>query len=281
MRSILGHLAVAIAGVVSFSLTVAAIVMVQHYMGFNFFTLSFWLIFPVGAMLSGAAAASGYYFASLALHTRPNWFMLVQVLVVAAAAMVTIYYLEYATMSLDGVRVSNLVSFVDYVQIYLTTQEITVGRSQTGTGEVGDFGYALAGIQFLGFIAGGLFVWLMLRAQPVCSDCGKYVRTLVKRTQQFSTQDEFTAAYDTLFKHPVASPGFNQALRWSPRPAGQAATAGVIQTTSTLKGCPHCGRQQIHQAVTVMSGKGEWKDVAAFNRAVTIPLGTDLRPSFQ
>lgn len=282
MKNVFGHVAVAIAGFLSFGLTVALVVLIERFTGFNLFTLSFWLIVPVGALLTGAAAACGYYYASLLFHTRPGWFMLVEVVLVAAAAMVAIYYAEYATLTLeDGTRASDLVSFVDYVQIYLTSMEMTIGRSQTNTGQVGDFGYVLAAIEFVGFILGGVFVWLLLRNQPVCTKCGRYVRNLVKRTQQFSTQEEFGQAYDTLFKHPVDSPGFGEVLRWSPRPKGQKAVAGTIQTTSTLKGCSHCGDQQVHQAVSVLNKKGEWADVPQFKRAVRIPEGVDLRPTFR
>jgi hypothetical protein len=168
------------------------------------------------------------------------------------------------------------------MQIYLTSMEMSIGRSMTSTGQaVGDFGYVLAGIQFIGFIVGGIFVWLMLRNQPVHEKCGRYLRNLVKREQQFSTQEDFSKAYDSLFAHPVDTPAFGDWLRWSPHPKGQAATQGVIQTISTLKGCPHCGDQQVHQVVSVVNNKGEWKEVPQLARAVHIPEGIDLRPAFR
>jgi ribosomal protein L32 len=282
MKNIAGHLGVAVAGLLSFALTVAIVAAIEHYTGFNLFTLSFWLIVPAGALITGAAAAAGFYYGSLLLHTRPTWFMLVEVVILAAAAMLTIYYIEYSTLYLDdGRRVADFLPFFEYMQIYLTTMEMTIGRAQTLTPEVGDFGYVLAAIQFVGFILGGIFVWLMLRQQAVCSKCGRYVRTLVKRTQLFSTQEEFTQGYDNLFANPVDTPEFGDWLRWSPRPKGQKLTQGNIQTVSTLKGCPHCGDQQIHQAVHVVNAKSEWAEVNALARAVRIPEGIDLRPAFR
>lgn len=282
MRNIAGHLAVAVCGLLSFAATVAIVVWVERFTGFNLFTLSVWLVLPAGALITGAAAASGYYFSSLLFHTRPTWVMLVQVVVVAAMSMVAIYYAEYATYTLeDGTRVADFVPFLDYLQVYVTSTEMFVGRGHVNTGKVGDFGYVLTGIEFLGFTAGGVFVWLMLRQQAVCVKCGRYVRNLAKRTQQFSTQEEFGQAYENLFAHAVDTPGFGDWLRWSPRPKDQAVAAGTIQTTSTLKGCPYCGDQQVHQQVSVMSGKGEWREVADFSRAVRIPEGVDLRPAFR
>lgn len=281
MRNMFGHVAVAASGLLSFTLTVVAVLLIERITAFNLFTLSFWLVLPVGAVLTGAAAAAGYYYASLFFHTRPTWFTLVQVIAVASLAMLAIYFAEYVTLTIDGFNVASVLSFPEYIHLYLTTMEMTVGRGQTNTGEVGEFGYFLAALQFLGFIIGGVFVWIMLRSHPVCIKCGRYVRNLVTRKQQFSTQEEFTQAYDSLFTHPVDTPGFGEWLRWSPRPAGQPAAIGAIQTTSTLRGCPFCGDQQVHQIVSVTNRKGEWEDVPAFTRSVSIPEGIDLRPAFR
>jgi hypothetical protein len=80
---------------------VVAVVVIERLTGFNLFTLSVWVVVPAGALITGAAAASGYYFGSLFFHTKPVWFLLVQMVIVAAVAQFAIYYAEYATMVLD------------------------------------------------------------------------------------------------------------------------------------------------------------------------------------
>jgi hypothetical protein len=86
----------------------------------------------------------------------PTWLDAVAMVVCAAVAMWLIYYLDYATMVLDdGRRVSSLVSFDKFFEIVTTKAHMRVGRAATDTGAVGDFGYVLAGVEFLGFLLEG------------------------------------------------------------------------------------------------------------------------------
>jgi hypothetical protein len=113
-------------------------------------------------MVTGAAAASGYYFGSLYFHRRPNWLLLIQMILIAGATQLLIYYLQYTTLVLDdGTKASDLVSFARYLDISLTSAHYRIGRgAQVDTGAVGDFGYWLAVIQCVGFLAGGLFIYV-------------------------------------------------------------------------------------------------------------------------
>ena len=94
------HLVVAIAGFSTFIATVVVIAVIERATGFNLFGLSVWLVIPVGAILTGFAAASGYYIASFWLHVRPNLMLFVQMIVVAAFAQVADYYVEYSMFML-------------------------------------------------------------------------------------------------------------------------------------------------------------------------------------
>lgn len=218
---------------------------------------------------------------SLFFHTRPTWFLLIEILVVAAVAQLAIYYGEYSTTVLDdGTPASAVIGFWDYLDLYIKSMHLRIGRGNTDTGAVGQFGYWLAVIQFVGFIVGGFAMWAALRNHPTCITCGRYLRKLIKKSQTFSTQDEFTQYYDQLFQHPVDTQGFVDLMRWQPRPAGQKLVQGVIMSESTLMGCPHCKTQLIAQEVKVM-GQREWKMVSELGRRVSIPNGVDLRPVFR
>ncbi|ANM02914.1 hypothetical protein AMC78_CH00773 [Rhizobium phaseoli] len=146
--------------------------MIKHFTGFDIFTLSFFVFIPAGALICGAAAASGYYFGALWLHIRPTFLILAQMLLVAAIAQVAIYYGEYRLLDLGERKMaSDVVSFKHYLDIY-PSSTLRVGRGAVDTGTVGSFGRVLALIQFLGFIVGGVFVYVMLRVYPVCEKCG-------------------------------------------------------------------------------------------------------------
>ena len=81
MRSIARSFGVAVCGLVTSILTALAIVAASRMTGFDLFTFSIWVVVPVGAALSGFAAASGYYFGSLYFHKRPDLFLLFQMVV--------------------------------------------------------------------------------------------------------------------------------------------------------------------------------------------------------
>lgn len=281
MRNIGGHLGVAALGLVTFALTVLVVTVVERLTTFNLFTFSVWVVVPVGAGICGAAAASGYYFGSLFFHTRPTWFLLVEILIVAAIAQLAIYYAEYSTLVLDdGTPAPQVIGFWDYLDVYIRSMHLRVGRGNTDTGEVGQFGYWLAAIQFVGFILGGAVVWLNLRNHPVCSNCGRYLRKLMKHSQRFSTQDELATYYDGLFQHSVDTQEFADLMHWSPRPFGSKVVKGVFTAETTLHGCPHCKEQVISQEVKIM-GDRDWQTLPKLTRAVRMPAGIDLRPVFR
>ncbi|ARQ08538.1 hypothetical protein NXC12_CH00446 [Rhizobium etli] len=277
LKNIVGNFGVSIFGIATFLLTVIAVVAVNQFTDFNFFTLSFFVVVPAGALLCGAAAASGYYFGSLLFHTRPTVLILIQILVVAAIAQFAIYYGEYRLLDLgNGRMASDVVSFSEYLDIYLSHTSLRVGRAGTNTGDIGDYGRILAFIQFLGFVVGGVSVWLMLRVYPVCEKCGRYLRTLAKKQQIFSTQEDFTRYYDNLFEVPVDGPHFAQLMKWQPG-KGDKIVKGTIQTQTTLRGCPNCHTQRISQEVKVCGDK-EFRDVPQLTRHIRIPDGIDLKP---
>src|SRR5665213_3340124 len=157
---------------------------------------------------------------------------------------------------------------------------LRVGRGNTDTGEVGQFGYWLAAIQFVGFILGGAVIWLNLRNHPVCSNCGRYLRTLMKRSQGFATQDELVTFYDGLFQHPVDTQEFADLMHWQPRLPKSKTVKGMFLAESTLHGCPHCKQQAISQEVKIM-GDRDWQTLPKLTRAVRMPDGIDMRPVFR
>ena len=270
------HLGVAAFGLISFGLVALAVIVVNRLTGFNVFSFSFWVFIPAGALLTGVAAASGYYFASLFLQTRPTWFLLVQILIVTAAAQLVIYYGEYRSLVLDdGTMASDAIGFWDYLDIYLRSMHLRAGHGgHIDTGEVGDFGYWLAVIDFIGFVLGGLFVFFMLQTYPSCWKCSRYLRKISKTGQMFSDHDLFAKHYDSLFQHPVDSKPFADLMRANPKIRKPALDTVLVG--SDLLGCTHCKTQLLTQKVQILSKKG-WKDIPKLTRQVRLPDGVDLR----
>ena len=273
MKTLAQALGVAACGLITSVLTALVVVAVSRMTGFDLFTLSVWVVVPVGAGITGFAAASGYYFGSLYFHKRAAWPLLVQMVVIAGATQVLIYYLGYATYVLDdGRRVADLLPFGRYLDISLTSAHYRIGRGATDTGEVGSFGYWLGAIQFIGFLAGGLFLYWYLRAQPVCEVCNLYLRPLAKRQKTFANAEAASPYYDTLFQYPVDGTDFAALIRTE---ANAKSEKGTYAIKTVLHGCPQCKTQLIEETVQVNNGR-DWVDLADLQRRVQIPAGVNL-----
>jgi hypothetical protein len=261
-------------GVATSLATAIAVAAVARLTSFNAFTFSIWLVVPVGALLTGFAAASGYYFGSHVLHQRPSWHTLVQMVVIAAATNVLIYYFEYATLVLDnGVRASQIVSFPTYMRVYLSNQEISVGPALQTHTSIGKFGYWLAGLDFLGFLAGAVCIYFWLIRSQFCKTCEKYLRKCAQRIRYFGSADDAGHYYDGLFSNPVDSDAFLRQAKIGSLKVVTGSNQMMIKTT--LLGCPKCKDQVWRDEVSGWNGK-EWKELSNLERLIAIPSGTDL-----
>lgn len=102
-------------GAASSLITAGFIFLVYRETGFNFFTLTFWVIVPIGAFFTGFAAASGYYLGAKLFNHKPDSIILINMVIVAGTTQFLIYYLEYSTMILDdGTKVKIFLDFPTY-----------------------------------------------------------------------------------------------------------------------------------------------------------------------
>jgi hypothetical protein len=280
MAYLLSMMGVAVCGLITSVLTALGVVVIENLTGLSIFTFSIWLVIPAGAIATGMAAASGYYFGSLYFHRRPNWFLLIQMIIIAGTTQLLIYYLEYTTLVLDnGVKASALVLFTKYLDISLTSAHYRVGRAgQVDTGEVGQFGYWLALIQFVGFLLGGFGIYVVLLSYPVCQNCQKYFRVLAKRTKHFNTSESFSVYYENIFRLPLDSNEFAAAV--SKEHKLSKIDKGTILLETKLHGCPSCKSEMIEDKVSVWNGR-EWKSANALGRRVALPDGVNLVPIFR
>jgi hypothetical protein len=279
MRRIIETGGVALAGLVTSLLTAGIVTLFDVWTNFNLFTFSIWVIVPAGAGFCGFAAASGYYLAAKYLHQRPTKILLLQMVVIAAFTQFLIYWLEYETLVVNGVRVATVVGFAQYLDITLTTAHMKMGRAlNADAGEVGSFGYWLAFFDFIGFIVGGAVVYFNLQSLPTCEPCGKYLRTALKKADSFGDSDEFGQYFDGVYANPVDSREFAQHVG-TEHSAGKAQK-GTINLTTTVLECPQCFGQFVQETVQVFNGR-DWKDVADLKRFVEMPKGIDVRPAFR
>jgi hypothetical protein len=267
------YLVVSAIGVAVAFLVAVAEAIIGYFTGYHIFGFSLFLFVPVGAIATGLAAASGYHFASKILQLRPNLILLAQMIIVAAATNLLIYYLEFLALLWGDPRALDLGLFATYLGEYITGQNLAVGRGEWSMGQVGEFGYWLAVIDFVGFLIGGGIMVSMLLAAPTCKECDLYYTTSGKRTRLFHSVWDAAKYYDGLFALPIDGPEFasKASLGVTRTPYGP----GAVQIKTTLLSCPSCKGQAWQDKGSEWNGQS-WRTLDRVNRLVVLPKGADL-----
>jgi hypothetical protein len=273
------HIILLIAMVLTCVLAAVANVILDRMVGINIFTLKVWFLVPVGAGIVGMAGASGAILAARYFNIAPTIIDALLMVAVAAGTMTLIYYLDYATLVLDdGRKVSDLATFGTYVDFVLTKSHMRVGRgAQIDTGEVGQMGYALALVEFIGFLVGGAFNFIFIKGLPRCADCCSYLHKLKTKKSKELTFDEAGKIIE-LFK--TGDAGTVQGvMAWAPPDRALDRKSEKALITYDLLGCPKCKTEVIVAKVNAFNGK-EWKDVPALQTRRNLTGDWSLRDQF-
>ena len=144
---------------------------------FNLMGLYMLWIIPVGALLVGVAAGSGYGLGSWWTGVRISRNLLLAVVLLQIAAYFAAQYIDYLhLLSQIGPESENpgFLAFFDW-----STRQIQFkGESDSDYGDpLGTWGYAFRALELGGFVLGGMVVPLALKAKPYCEQCQVYMRT--------------------------------------------------------------------------------------------------------
>lgn len=252
-------------GIVTSSLTALILALVETKLGFAFYSFMWWLVIPVGALLSGFAAASGYYFGAKVFNHRPTRLMLFNMISVAVTTYFLLNYLNYSFMEVKGQPVSELIPFSQYMDVVLNHQsmEFRIRGAKLGeTGELGSFGYVTAVLQVLGFAVGGLCVYGHLRSAPFCGACGKYFKKQSSVTRYTNDGDQLKGLYSGL----IAELQAGNSVAASQLISGFGATKQNVKDmklSAELKlwKCASCPQEFFESSVNQWNGK-DWKPVS-------------------
>jgi hypothetical protein len=272
------HIFLLIAMAITCILAAVANLIVTRMTGINIFTYKLWFVIPAGAIGVGMLGAGGAILAARYFQIKPTIIDAILMVVVAAATMILIYYLDYATLVLDdGRKASDLVDFANYVDLVLTKSHMRVGRGGHDTGEVGQMGYALAGVEFVGFLIGGAATFLFIKGLPLCADCGSYLRKLkTKKTKEltFNEADKIIELFRTGDLSTVQG-----VMAWVPPERTLDRKGQKALITFDLLGCPKCRTEAISVSVNAFNGK-EWNDVPGLKTRRDLASGSSLRDQF-
>jgi len=156
-------------GVITSLVTALILWWVEARFGFALYKWMFWFVFPVGAVLSGFAGASGYLGGAWFFGHRPTRLLMLNIVITSLLTFFLIYYLAYITTKIDGKDVSGYIPFWQYLDIAIRSTSMNfdqAGETIWSTGKLGPFGYVLAALQVIGFAVGGFSAYGHLVGKP-------------------------------------------------------------------------------------------------------------------
>ncbi len=228
-------------------------------------------VLPVGALLVGLVAASGYGIAAWLGGYRISGTTLWLVAGIQFLAYLAAQYVEYLQLA-PGMA---FLKFFDF-----STRQFAFENDGGGMGSpLGTLGYGVRALEVLGFVGGSVLVPLMLRSRPFCESCGRYMRVKMLgylpasvphrhvpksdaagqaayHAEQQAAMDAGLAMQDTLFRSAdggAPTETVVEALR-ALKTSHPKASSLPARIQMQLVRCPQC--QSGHLASSMVTGQG-------------------------
>ena len=133
-----------------------------------------WFVVPIGSLIVGIAAGSGYGLASWITGARTTAAVVTLVALLQACVYFTAQYVEFHSLELayeDGSKVE----FWTYFDV--TTRAFAFKQKGPEEPEpLGALGYGIRALEITGFVLGGMVVPIGLWTHPYCGRCARYKR---------------------------------------------------------------------------------------------------------
>jgi len=266
-------LSVILAGLVTSAITLGIVYALSRA---DISVMGFYLMpyIPVGAILAGLGAGSGYVLATWFKSIKVNAPVLAMVVILQLSSYFAAQYIDYVQVARqyeDGTPVG-FWEYFDYTTRSFTFKE----EHKKESGPLGAWGYAIRLLEIAGFALGGLIGAFILRASPYCDACGLYMkrrrlgpwpasvpaRKVSKRDaqaqEQYAAEQEAALAKAQAMMKAVIQAGadgdvqqFNQALGELPSITGKQTMKLPTHFKGQIVYCRNCahGRLVFHSAV--------------------------------
>lgn len=254
---------VASAGVLTSVMLAWVLATIELRTGVSVHSLTLWFVLPVGAGLSGMGAATGCYFASRLLHYYPRLLFFLVCIGLAVGSFAYINYLVWMQTVVDGVPLSRMVGFGEYMNYISHHTDIATKFNRNKAIELGE-GASMAYfvIQILGFMFGGLCVYGKLTSRPYCHESHRYMRLLhvfELYERQLDTMDRRVQGIKNLLRQGRHRDAIAQhPLRESQAKRGHTEGARSVITIYKAKKSP---RATLRHQVFTCSRKDDWNEV--------------------
>lgn len=249
---------------------------IQDLTTINIFSFSIFFVIPVGAIVMGMAANSGYYFSALMTHRMLDKYDFITMVGMAAIGMLLIYYTEYYFYIIKE-GLSHEITFLQYIALVVENSTLYVKFVKfslfTKLGSIGGFGYLFLIIRFIGFIVGGAVVFLLLKGTDTCSKCLKYLRHKKKNIIFFENKQNFDNYQMHMDSLEPASQEFKSGIFYPHLQLDKVQDS--IRYTWTFKKCPSCSFELLKGSAEIYKGK-EWSAIKESERKIVMPTNAKL-----
>jgi hypothetical protein len=134
-------------------------------------------LIPVGAVLVGVAASSGYGLASWLTGVKISHSLLWAVMLIQLLVYFAAQYIEFSHLHLIHRSNGRPVGFFEYYDL-MARSFAWKHEHDGGSGQpLGIYGYFFRFLEIAGFVGGGLIVPALLRKAPYCQACRRYMQT--------------------------------------------------------------------------------------------------------
>ncbi len=235
--------------------------LIEFYTGYAIYSWMFWFIIPAGALLSGFAAASGYYVGAISFNQRPAGGVLFNMIAASVSAFFIVHYIPYFMLEVEGIRVKEAISFWQYLDFDIRHTSLSFIRGGQSTGELGGaLGYAFAALQLVGFSIGGFAVFGWLSQNPYCDKCSRYLKKTGEQVRYTSDGDIFAERISD-FATLIDNQKFDEAIRFHADKMGdEDRQKHHLKTRLVTRKCLSCGINHLDFVASKYEGD-DWKDI--------------------
>ena len=244
---------------------------IERRTGLVLYGLTLWFILPIGAVLSGLLAASGYAISARLLHARPYRSLILVVLFTSIGTLFLIYWMQFAELRAAGDVASGAGAFLTFIGSSLTHTSLHFairGHLLGGAMPVGMGGYVLAAAQLAGFAFGGLGMFGWLFVHPYCETCDRYTKLKGNQMRHFDSAEEGRAVASAALVKAKGNDAQNAIFTHAGAGTAEEQKTSVWSSTIQLWRCPVCEKHWVLFSAKEKV-KSSWKSLLEFKQTTT------------
>lgn len=223
------------------------------------YTLMLNWVIPAGAIICGMVAATGYWIGARFCNHRPSHTLLFNMVLISIITFFMTHYFHYQNEQVQGVAVSTLVSFPDYlVDVTSNMRYQGTGTGASGTG-LGIWGWGVAALQIIGFSVGGWVVYGWLAATPYCDRCSKYLGKKTSRVVKWNDVELMYAVFPIITQMIEQGQLQEAVVAYAALGDGDEGRGNARLTMEVLK-CSSCGHRRLRLTAEQHNG-ADWINV--------------------